>query len=713
MRAIPLRWLSAVSFVLLPLAAARGQDALPEWLQELKQKKDDADVKLVQKIGNVGTREAAVGLIEAFDAMQSILMRREIARTLGKFTGAADAEQPSMQKLCEIAGNCEDQEVRDVALRGLGGSSRIGKQFLRQLVESQASEEVREQAMRLHLKLATADDADWYRYVWNLKAEQRKDQKGGIQPPESNVVRECAFDGLKELLSEDELIECLRREYHPKIRRAALQAMDQRDLPKAAEMAEWVLGRVDFPGADRAAAARILLAREGDKAVTRFLELVKKRDVTPDDLRAEMARLIVKSNDSGINKRVARLIGKGKPHEKVFALLATVHLDDPKVVAQVRKELGDKEQEVRAAAAAVLGQRRDEASEPELRKLLASKVPGDQRIAIDAISAIENGARPWLQELTELAKAADRDVRNAALEQLCKREDPKFLLPLSNALEHDDWTTRLLAIDGLAAMRDKAVVPKLIDRLGKEGGRMRKAVAEALWQLTGQPFDEDQKQWQSWWQAEGATFAVIGKNELAEAARRREQARLMQRTRSGARFFGIKVESHRVIFIIDVSGSMSESVYGRTFDGHGASRMEVAKQELVQCIQNLEPGSLFNILAFSNGVARWFDGRISDSNSQSRQAAITWIDRLGAMGGTNLFDSIATAFEDQDVDTICILSDGEPNMGDEIDPSRIRAKVAFWNQHRRIKINTIAVGGNFEVLEWLAQDSGGKHVQIR
>ena len=71
------------------------------------------------------------------------------------------------------------------------------------------------------------------------------------------------------------------------------------------------------------------------------------------------------------------------------------------------------------------------------------------------------------------------------------------------------------------------------------------------------------------------------------------------------------------------------------------------------------------------------------------------------------------SFADPDVDTIFILSDGEPTAGDVLDPFRIREDVARWNRHRHIKLHTIAIGGNLEVLEWLAKDAGGTYRQMR
>ena len=63
--------------------------------------------------------------------------------------------------------------------------------------------------------------------------------------------------------------------------------------------------------------------------------------------------------------------------------------------------------------------------------------------------------------------------------------------------------------------------------------------------------------------------------------------------------------------------------------------------------------------------------------------------------------------------TYARLSDGEPTAGEVIDPHTIREDVKYWNRHRAIEIHTIAVGGNLEVLEWLAKDGGGRHVSIR
>jgi hypothetical protein len=65
------------------------------------------------------------------------------------------------------------------------------------------------------------------------------------------------------------------------------------------------------------------------------------------------------------------------------------------------------------------------------------------------------------------------------------------------------------------------------------------------------------------------------------------------------------------------------------------------------------------------------------------------------------------------VDTVFVLSDGEPSGGAITDPAGIRAAVAEWNSGRGVVIHTVSIGGGLPILEWLAQDSGGSFTRVR
>jgi len=185
--------------------------------------------------------------------------------------------------------------------------------------------------------------------------------------------------------------------------------------------------------------------------------------------------------------------------------------------------------------------------------------------------------------------------------------------------------------------------------------------------------------------------------------------RRLKQTTKTAKFFGIRIVSHRVIFIIDVSGSMNELLRSEYVGKQGRPRIDVAKEELIHCIDALEPQSLFNVISFSSDVDHWLDGGIAEYTKSNKDEAKKFTGALGAGGGTNIYGAIETAFADPDVDTIFFLSDGEPSVGEVTDQVVIRERVKQWNEHRGIVIHTIAVGGSFQVLEWLALDSGGTH----
>ena len=138
--------------------------------------------------------------------------------------------------------------------------------------------------------------------------------------------------------------------------------------------------------------------------------------------------------------------------------------------------------------------------------------------------------------------------------------------------------------------------------------------------------------------------------------------------------------------------------------------MAVAKQELRAAVEALDSRALFNIVPFHSGVTAWTKS-VAAASESTREESLAFIDLLGPRGGTNLYGGLQRAFADTDVDTIVVLSDGEPSVGAVTEPTAIREAVLRWNELRGIKIHTVAVGGSLDILEWLAEDHGGKHVK--
>ncbi len=716
---------------LLALAASAGSDTsgasaadeTDELIAELARSRDNAEPDLLLKLAGKRSRAACEGLIGLYDKMSSVYMKREIVRALATLDGVDDAEELALEHVTSVATDSSEPELREAALEALGSASHLGKTFLERIVDSPAEDEVREHAMRLHVRRSSKADHAWYRRLFELekgaarekKADRRrreKEEAGSLIVHGLPSVREMAFEAVAGSLEDAELAEALEDPWRG-IRRLALEALHGRDGRKALARAEEVFASNEAHADLRIAAARIIAAEHGARAADDFIETADKF-ITPQRLRFALADLLAEMEDGKVEKTLARKVGKGKkPFNKLWVLRAVRKSSVPKLSKSIQRCLGDRDESVRVAAARVLAERKDTEAVKALQKMI-DKTKGVDSVAaaIAAMGVLRAGDPEWEEELVAYASHEESSIRNAALTQLGAEGRTAHFDLLAQALGHADWSTRYAALLGLERLREPAAVPLLIERLSEEQGRMAHEFADALFRLTGQPFRTAAGNWKAWWEQEGEGFEPIDEDELAKRRVEEEDRRLKQIT--NVKFFGIRIISHRVIFIVDVSGSMNETMRARVAgENANTTRLTVAQRQLATCIESLERGALFNIITFSSDVSSWLDTGIGGSTEKTREEAKEWVGRLGAMGATNLYDSVRFAFEDPDVDTIFILSDGEPTAGDQTDPHVIREHVAEWNENRGIVINTVACGGNLQVLQWLAEDSGGEHVSFR
>jgi len=720
---------TAVATMLLALSASSMEmTAAPdeaEIREELLKKRDEADSELFKQLAEFKTRAAADGLIEAYDSMASIYMRLEILKALVELDGAAEAEQIALQKLMDVAVGSTERELRDGAIDTLGKCRSKGRAFLRMIIESPAEDYVREDAMESHVRISSEEDHAWYRELYaddgkgafgdgeGRRPKKRRGRKDEDEPKELKVhslpvIREFAFGALVNGMDKAELITSVE-DRNVAIRRIGLKRLGEKHASDATRYAEDAYGNIEEFAPNRIVAAEILMAAEGASISRNFIKTAEAF-ITPMELRLALADMLVSMGDEKLNKSLAKKVGKGKAHEKHFYLQVARGLDDPKLTKTIARMLKDKEFSVAIAAAEVLAGRKDEAAKKDLETALKkAKDPLMVSACILALDGILKGDEEWEEALFEHVNGEDAVVRNAALGAVAAR-GKKTVEILYVALSHMDWSTRLTALKLLEDMRVPESVGKMVAQMKSEEGRMLHEFADTLFSLTGQPFRTRWGNWDAWWENEGAGFKPISTSELRKRRKEEEERRLRQIT--SVKFFGIRIISHRVIFIIDVSGSMNESTRAQYVGDQGDPRITVAQRELNRCIDGLDSKALFNILTFSGGVDPWLEEGVMDSGARSRDEAREFVDRLGAMGGTNLYGALQHAFTDPDVDTIFVLSDGEPSTGDVIDPFEIRAHVKRWNAERDIVINSIAVGGSFQILEWIAEDSGGTHVRF-
>jgi hypothetical protein len=312
--------------------------------------------------------------------------------------------------------------------------------------------------------------------------------------------------------------------------------------------------------------------------------------------------------------------------------------------------------------------------------------------------------------------------RNVEFEQ-------QLLDSLLNTLLFDpSWFVRSAVVGALARLRSKDAIPALIARLDDEKGRMLDDLGRSLSSLTGQDFHGNVVLWRRWWAENGERFVVPPLDEIRQA--QDEQAK----ERRGSTFFGISTESTRVLYVIDLSGSMNFSMIprdnpdddpGRGFDmprKGERSRLEEAKLALNKAIAGTARGGVFNIVLYASDVWSWSDSLVELTDENCAEA-LDMVTRLKATGGTNIYGALETALEmagadrgdrwaEPAIDTIYVLSDGRASVGLTTEPDEILRYVRELNASAGIVIHTIGLSGAQDayLLGSLAEQNGGTYV---
>lgn len=170
-------------------------------------------------------------------------------------------------------------------------------------------------------------------------------------------------------------------------------------------------------------------------------------------------------------------------------------------------------------------------------------------------------------------------------------------------------------------------------------------------------------------------------------------------------YYGIDIHSQRMMFIIDHSGSM-EDYWG------GMSRLARAKLELIKVIRELPEETEFAIMFYETNVRIWRKSLVTATESNKLEA-INFVRRLGFGDRTNTYGALRQALTfDKDLETVFLLTDGQPTIGETVEPQKILVDILGRNRFRHLNFNTIgiAVNPNTEAfLRQLATGTGGEY----
>jgi len=348
----------------------------------------------------------------------------------------------------------------------------------------------------------------------------------------------------------------------------------------------------------------------------------------------------------------------------------------------------------------------------------------------------EKVSKAVLATLKRLKTDDEPRVRAGVARGLASIRREEALEVLKVYLKDPDWRVRAAAVKSLALTRSEEVVTILIEAMKGEEGRLRDDINAVLKQMTGESLGFADV-WERWWDG-------VGRKLPDPNAKKTEGGQeAVAREREGHRFYGIETRSNRILFIIDVSGSMLHPVdplkqkpviTGRKEAGDepapGRTRFEVAQNELRRAVENLSPKAEFSMIFFSHAVQVW-NREMVRATAEGKKQALAAIDSLRAAGATFTLGALREGFAmagvtgaqpktgkaGAKIDTIFLLSDGAPtdskfDNAELMDPQIILDAVREWNKDAHVTIHTIAVDilDNY-FLRTLAAENGGQFVE--
>jgi Ca-activated chloride channel family protein len=142
-----------------------------------------------------------------------------------------------------------------------------------------------------------------------------------------------------------------------------------------------------------------------------------------------------------------------------------------------------------------------------------------------------------------------------------------------------------------------------------------------------------------------------------------------------------QIDAKDITFVLDVSGSMA------------GEKLKQAKRALLYCINSLNPDDGFEIIKFSTEAYSLFD-KIVTADETNIKSAKKFIDKLKAVGGTNIEEAIAVALKNLSgsdrMHLIIFITDGKPTIGETSDDKLIK-KIEKINKGKT-RIFTFGIG---------------------
>jgi hypothetical protein len=388
--------------------------------------------------------------------------------------------------------------------------------------------------------------------------------------------------------------------------------------------------------------------------------------------------------------------------------------------------LGDGDELVRATAAEMLGLADDVEAALPLIALLERETA--EPVLVAGAAALQAIYKKHVPKTGAFQSAPNPDGKPAGGDKA--PATPAAPIPESvrlavraagQALGRTSWRGDMALVRLMDEYRSLECIPALIGVLerfaahpeevksGKLSGLLLYQTHELLVAMTGAIHAANQpEKWRAFWEAERDKIVVAERKEPKPAAGgdgggANAGGGKVDPTVAGG-FCGIPVQGTRVVFVLDLSGSMKWKMEEQVADGKKvlSERLDFAKRELIRAMDVIAPNAQFNLVTFNgDDKAESWNKDLVPATEKNRERFKKYVDGLEARGGTNLWSGLESALKikslvygarySSNIDELFVLSDGAPTVGDVQDPIEILRLVTETNKFAKVRINTVFI----------------------
>lgn len=446
-----------------------------------------------------------------------------------------------------------------------------------------------------------------------------------------------------------------------------------------------------------------------------------------EKLVREGANICLKQDNVPAMEVLLDVFNRPQPHYRDMVWDAIVRFKDPYARARVAKELrtNKKNPRVRQWCAQALGVYGDADHVGSLVKVLPARESYVRAAAVEALGHLK-AASVWAK-VERLTRDKSGEVRAAAAVALARIDREKGRGALWGVMDDDlarvrcatlgalpalypdlaeetavaalsdaDWRPRIQAVQNLRAIETKTAVDALVRATADVRPVVANEAMGRLRELSGKKFTLPE-QWKLWWAEAREAF------EFPEGD---EQKPVERESKTKASFGGLPVDSDHVAFVIDKSRTMNDTT------SQGRKKDDLAREELEQTLRSVSGDFVFNVFTYG-GELRGMSKEPVRLDEKTRDEALSFVDGIEPKGTKAIWEILEMVVSDPRIDTVYLLSSGEPEVGLYVHWNRVTDHLSRLNRFQKVTVHTVVWSERKwyrDQLQKIAECTGGRFI---